>query len=96
MVKKKVANDCNNNHWVIIDGQLFLTTLDEEQQEIVKTVIKVLEKQIRMKVSEDIWNWKPLTGRKDIMKLSGSLDNALLGVQAICADIALGESNGRL
>jgi len=96
MVKKKVANDCNNNHWVIIDGQLFLTTLDEEQQEIVKTVIKVLEKQIRIKISEDIWNWKPLTGRKDIMKLSGSLDNALIGVQAICADIALGESNGRL
>jgi hypothetical protein len=41
--------------------------------------------------------WKPITGRKEIIKRMGSIDNALISVQAICADIALGsekEQNG--
>jgi hypothetical protein len=39
--------------------------------------------------------WKPLTNRKQIIKTAGSVDNALIGVQTICADIALGNYDGK-
>jgi hypothetical protein len=60
---------------------------------VSKQVIKVLEKQIRLRIAEDITNWKPLENRAQIIKVAGSLDAALVGVQAICADIAMGNDN---
>lgn len=87
---------CEQNHWFIKEGQLYLTTPEEEQKDIVKSVIKVLEKEIRMRIYDDICNWKPLDNRTSIIKIAGSIDNALLGVQAICADIALGNKSDEL
>jgi len=83
--------ECNGNHWEVSEGQLKLITLTEDQKELAKTVIKVLEKQIRERIFADICSWEPLSNRRQILKTAGSMDAALLGVQAICADIALGE-----
>ena len=93
MLKKKKERECKENHWFVQDGQLMLSTPTEEQQDLAKQIIKVLEKQIRLRIAEDITNWKPLENRAQIMKVAGSLDAALVGVQAICADIAMGKDN---
>lgn len=93
MLKKKKERECEENHWFVQDGQLMLSTPTEAQQDLAKQVIKVLEKQIRLRIAEDITNWKPLENRAQIIKVAGSLDAALLGVQAICADIAMGKED---
>ena len=92
-MKRKKERECEENHWFVQDGQLMLSTPTEAQQELAKQVIKVLEKQIRLRIAEDITNWKPLENRAQIIKVAGSLDAALVGVQAICADIAMGKEN---
>lgn len=81
---------CKSPHWHVKDGQLQLETPDKKHTDLAKLVVIVLEQQIRQQIYEDICSWKPLENRAQIMKISKSLDNALLGVQAICADIALG------
>lgn len=88
-------DDCNGNHWSVENNKMLLTTDTEEKRELLKTVVKSLEAEIRLRIYEDICSWKPLDNRTQIMKISGSLDNALLGVQAICADIALGKKDER-
>jgi hypothetical protein len=93
VLKKKKERECEENHWFVQDGQLMLSTPTEAQQDLAKQVIKVLEKQIRLRIAEDITNWKPLENRAQIIKVAGSLDAALVGVQAICADIAMGKDN---
>ena len=93
MLKKKKERECKENHWFVQEGQLMLSTPTEEQQDLAKQIIKVLEKQIRLRIAEDITNWKPLENRAQIIKVAGSLDAALVGVQAICADIAMGKDN---
>ena len=93
MLKKKKERECEENHWFVQDGQLMLSTPTEAQSEIAKQVIKVLEKQIRLRIAEDITNWKPLENRAQIIKIAGSLDAALVGVQAICAEIAMGKED---
>ncbi len=72
-----------------------LTTDTEEKRELLKTVVKAVEAEVRLTIYNEICDWKPLENRTAIIKMAGSLDNALLGVQAICADIALGKSNER-
>ena len=84
---------CSGKHWFVKEGQLFLTTDTEKEQELAKQVIKVLEAQIRLNIYEQICDFKPLDNRTQIIKMAGSMDNALLAVQAICADIALGKGN---
>ena len=84
---------CKSAHWHIKDGQLFLETADKKHSELAKSVITVLERQIRQKIYDDICSWEPISNRAQILKISGGLDNALLGVQAICADIALGKKD---
>ena len=81
---------CKKAHWGVKDGKLLLETADGKQKDLAKQVITVLETQIRNQIAEEIMNWKPVTNRKEIIRRSGSMDNALIGVQAICADIALG------
>ena len=93
MLKKKKERECKDNHWFVQEGQLMLSTPTEAQSEIAKQVIKVLEKQIRLRIAEDITNWKPLENRAQIIKVAGSLDAALVGVQAICAEIAMGKED---
>ena len=85
--------ECSGNHWLVEEDKLLLTTDTEEKKELLKKVIKSLEAEIRLRIYDDICSWKPLDNRTQIMKITGSLDNALLGVQAICADIALGKGN---
>ena len=91
---KKMKLVCKENHWSVIDGQLILKTPNGKDTEIAKQVIAVLEKQIRQRIYEDICSWEPISNRRQILKVSGTFDNALLGVQHICANIALGEKNG--
>ncbi len=93
MLKRKKERECEENHWFVQEGQLMLSTPTEAQSKIAKQVIKVLEKQIRLRIAEDITNWKPLENRAQIIKVAGSLDAALVGVQAICAEIAMGKEN---
>lgn len=88
-------NECNGNHWSVEGAKLLLTTDTEAKRELLKSVIKAVEAEVRLTVYNEIIAWKPLESRKQIMKISGSIDNALLGVQAICADIALGKANER-
>jgi len=85
---------CKKPHWFVLEGKLMLETAEEKHQDLAKQVITVLEAQIRQKIYDEITAWQPLKNRAQIMKVSGSIDNALLGVQAICADIALGNKNG--
>jgi hypothetical protein len=89
---------CKKPHWFVQDGKLLLKTDTAKEQELAKQVITVLEAQIRNEVAKEILAWNPVANRKEIVKRSGSIDNALMGVQAICADIALGnerEKDGR-
>ena len=91
------SHKCKKPHWTVIQGKLILETASEEHQELAKQVITVLEAQIRNQIAQEIMLFNPITNRKEIVKRMGSLDNALIGVQAICADIALGnerEQNG--
>ena len=91
------SNKCKKPHWTVIEGKLLLNTETAKEQDLAKQVITVLETQIRNQIAKEILAWSPVANRKEIVKRSGSIDNALLGVQAICADIALGnqkEQNG--
>jgi hypothetical protein len=91
------SNKCKKPHWIVVEGKLILETANEKHQELAKQVITVLEAQIRNEIAKEILAWNPVANRKEIVKRSGSIDNALIGVQAICADIALGnqkEQNG--
>ena len=84
------SKSCTQPHWSVKHGQLLLDTPKGKDTELAKQVISVLEAQIRNQIAEQIMAWKPLTNRKQIIKTAGSVDNALIGVQTICADIALG------
>ena len=91
------SKKCKKPHWTVIEGKLLLNTDTVKEQELAKQVITVLEAQIRNQIAQEIMLFNPITNRKEIVKRMGSLDNALIGVQAICADIALGserEQNG--
>jgi len=91
------SNKCKKPHWTVVEGILILETASEKHQELAKQVITVLEAQIRNQIAQEIMLWSPIHNRKEIVKRMGSIDNALIGVQAICADIALGserEQNG--
>lgn len=91
------SNKCKKPHWIVVEGKLILETDTEKHQELAKQVITVLQAQIRNQIAEEILAWNPVANRKEIIKRSGSIDNALIGVQTICADIALGnqkEQNG--
>jgi len=83
---------CKENHWKIKDGQLVLDT--PEGQDAVKEVIKVLERQIRVQIYNDICEIPLTENRTQIMK--NGLENSLLVVQDLCAKIALGESNANI
>lgn len=78
---------CKGNHWEIKDGQLLLDTPDG-QDALVK-VIKVLEKEIRNQVYNEICAIDLTTDRKRVMK--NGIENALLTVQDLCAKVALNE-----
>lgn len=80
---------CKENHWKIKDGQLVLDT--PEGQESIKNMVRVLEAQIRGKIYDEICAFPITDNRSQIMK--NGLENSLLVVQDICAQIALGNKH---
>jgi hypothetical protein len=79
---------CKDNHWKVKDGQLILDT--PEGQESVKSMVHILEAQIRGRIYDEICAVDFTSDRKRVMK--NGLENALLTVQDICAQVALGAS----
>jgi hypothetical protein len=77
---------CKDNHWKIKDGQLILDT--PEGQDTVKVMVHILEAQIRGRIYDEICAVDFTSDRKRVMK--NGLENALLAVQDICANVALG------
>ena len=82
---------CKDNHWKIKGGQLVLDT--PEGQESVKNMVQVLEAQIRGRIYDEICAIDFTSNRKQIM--SNGLENSLLVVQDICAQIALGNKDAQ-
>jgi hypothetical protein len=80
---------CKENHWQIKDGQLLLDT--PAGYEAVQKTIKVLEREIRTRIYNEICALPLTDNRTQIMK--HGLENSLLTVQDLCAKIALGEPN---
>lgn len=80
---------CKENHWKVKDGQLILDT--PQGQDAVKDVVRVLEQQIRARIYEEICAIDLTANRKQIIK--NGIDNSLLTVQDLCAQIALGVKN---
>ena len=83
---------CKENHWKIKDGQLVLDT--PQGQDTVKSMIRVLESQIRGKIYDEICAVDLTANRKQIVK--NGLENSLLTVQDICAQIALGNKDANI
>jgi hypothetical protein len=78
---------CKENHWQIKDNQLLLDT--PNGQEAVKSMVQVLEKQIRQRIYDEICAIDFTADRKRIVK--NGIDNALLTVQDLCAKVVLGD-----
>lgn len=83
---------CKENHWKIKDGQLILDT--PEGQETVKDMVRILEAQIRGRIYDEICAIDLTTNRSQIVK--NGLENSLLTVQDLCAQIALGNKNASI
>jgi hypothetical protein len=78
---------CKENHWQIKDNQLLLDT--PNGQEAVKSMVQVLEKQIRQRIYDEICAIDFTANRKQIMK--NGLENSLLTVQDLCAKVVLND-----
>ena len=78
---------CNNQHWEIKNGQLLLDTPDG--QEAVKSMVKVLEGEIRQRLYDEICSIDFTANRTQIMK--NGLENSILTAQDLIAKVVLGE-----
>ena len=78
---------CNNQHWEIKNGQLLLDTPDG--QEAVKSMVKVLEAEIRQRLYDEICAIDFTANRTQIMK--NGLENSLLTVQDLIAKVVLND-----
>ena len=78
---------CKENHWQIKDNQLLLDT--PNGQEAVKSMVQVLEKQIRQRIYDEICAIDFTANRKQIIK--NGLENSLLIVQDLCAKVVLND-----
>jgi hypothetical protein len=83
---------CKENHWKIKHGQLVLDT--PEGQEAIKDMMKVLDREIRVQIYNEICAYRFTDNRKEIMK--HGLENSLLMAQNICAGIALGDKHANI
>jgi len=80
---------CKENHWKMVDKQLVLTdTNGERLQETAARIEAVIEARVRLDIYNAICELKLLENRKAIAK--AGIDNVALTVQAMCADLALG------
>ena len=78
---------CNNQHWKIENGQLLLDTPDG--QEAVRSMVKVLEAEIRQRLYDEICAIDLTANRTQIMK--NGLENSLLTVQDLIAKVVLND-----
>lgn len=82
---------CNNQHWEIKNGQLVLDTPDGQQA--VKSMVQVLEKEIRNRIYEEICAIDLTANRSQIMK--NGLENSLLTVQDLIAKVVLNDRTNK-
>ena len=78
---------CKENHWKIDGTKLVLDT--HEGQEIVEQMVKAIQARVRLAIYGEICALDLTTRRKQIVK--NGLENSLLQVQDLCAQIALGQ-----
>jgi len=78
---------CKENHWKINGTKLVLDT--PEGQEAVEQMVKAIQARVRLEIYEQICAIDLTTRRKQIVK--NGLENSLLQVQDLCAQIALGQ-----
>ena len=78
---------CKENHWKIDGTKLVLDT--PEGQEAVEQMVKAIQARVRLEIYEEICALDLTTRRKQIVK--NGLENSLLQVQDLCAQIALGQ-----
>jgi len=78
---------CKENHWKINGTKLVLDT--PEGQEAVEQMVKAIQARVRLEIYEEICALDLTTRRKQIVK--NGLENSLLQVQDLCAQIALGQ-----
>jgi len=78
---------CKENHWKINGTKLVLDT--PEGQEAVEKMVKAIQARVRLEIYEEICALDFTTRRKQIVK--NGLENSLLQVQDLCAQIALGQ-----
>jgi len=78
---------CKENHWKINGAKLVLDT--PEGQEAVEQMVKAIQARVRLAIYEEICALDLTTRRKQIVK--NGLENSLLQVQDLCAQIALGQ-----
>lgn len=77
---------CKENHWKIDGTKLILDT--PEGQDAVKKMTIAIQARVRLEIYEEICALDLTTRRKQIVK--NGLENSLLQVQDLCAQIALG------
>lgn len=80
---------CKENHWKVYEGKLILDTPTKAQEEISMRMVAAIEARVRLKIYDEICALRFTDNRKTIVK--AGIDNALLTVQALCADVALGD-----
>lgn len=78
---------CKEQHWQVKDGKLILDT--PEGQDILSQAVTAIQARVRLEIYEQICALDLTTRRKQIVK--NGLENSLLQVQDICAQIALGD-----
>ena len=78
---------CKENHWKINGTKLVLDT--PEGQEAVEKMVKAIQARVRLEIYEEICALDLTTRRKQIVR--NGLENSLLQVQDLCAQIALGQ-----
>lgn len=78
---------CKDNHWIVKEGNLLLSTPTDKHEEIVMRLVAGIEARLRLEIYDDICNIKLLDNRKAITK--AGIENVALTVQAMCADIVL-------
>lgn len=83
---------CNDKHWDVKEGKLILIPKDDTQAKLILKMQAVIEARVRMDIYNAICDMKLTENRNAIVK--AGIDNVALTVQAMCADKALGYSDG--
>jgi hypothetical protein len=77
---------CKQTHILLKDGKIDID--NKETRESFHEIIRVIERQLRVQIHDEIAALKLTENRKQIVK--NGIDNTALTVQDICAKVALG------